>query len=82
MVTPSYKTSYKTRVRYIFLSTLKILEIVNFIFKEHKHTCYNKCLFSFSLSFFFIGTCGVLAATFLYSVPEKHGAHSTVVKPV
>ena len=65
-----------------FVSTLQILEIVNFIFKEQKHTCYNKCLFSFSLSFFFIGTCGVLAATFLYSMPEKHEAHSTEVKPV
>lgn len=33
-------------------------------------------------NFFFIGTCGVLAATFLYSMPETTAAHPAPLKPV
>ena len=33
-------------------------------------------------SFFFLGTCGVLTATFLYGLPEKKSPQLTPAKPV
>ena len=36
----------------------------------------------FSFSFFFLGTCGVLAATFLYGMPERTTPQPVQLKPV